>query len=72
MPFILLMVGMVYLFRKTEKEKIKQDSSLDSAAILQSIKKGSKGITSGLQEPLWFGVVIASLVAVMFIYNCFF
>jgi len=54
------------------QEQIKQDRSLDSAAILLAITEGSKGITASLQKPLWFGIVIASLAVVMFIYNCFF
>jgi len=54
------------------KEQTGQDSSMESSAILRSISEGSKGIAAGLLKPLRFGIVIAVLAFIMFIYNCFF
>ena len=57
---------------KQGNEKIDQDNYIESDLILKSITESSRGITAGLSKPLRFGVVIASMAVLMFIYNAFF
>lgn len=52
-------------------KQIEQDSSFSSEAILKSISVGSSSITAGLLKPLRFGFVLATMAAIMFVYNAF-
>ena len=54
------------------KIQIERDGSFSPEAIRHSINEGSRSITASLLKPLRFGIVVATMAAIMFVFNAFY